>query len=80
MQGIVEVPLKAAAAADPMGAAMRPEAGAAQEEAQQRRRAAYQHIFSTLRMLVSLHVLVNLAELLLPITLACHAYTRVMQN
>jgi len=52
-EGIVDVPLRAAAAADPIGAALRPEAGAAHEEAKQRRRAAYQHIFSTLRMLVS---------------------------
>ena len=51
-QGIVEVPLKAASAADPVGAAMRANAGPAHEEAKHRRRAAYQHIFSTLRMLV----------------------------
>ncbi|KAF5829261.1 Non-repetitive/WGA-negative nucleoporin C-terminal-domain-containing protein [Dunaliella salina] len=52
-EGIVDVPLRAAAAADPIGAALRPEAAGAHEEAKQRRRAAYQHIFSTLRMLVS---------------------------
>lgn len=48
----MEVPLKAASAADPIGAALRPEAGPAHEEAQQRRRIAYQPVLSALRMLV----------------------------
>lgn len=51
VQGIVEVPLRAAAAIDPMGAALRPEAGPQQEEAQLRRRGAYNHVFATLRQL-----------------------------
>ena len=52
LQGIVEVPLRAAAAADPVGYAQRPEVGPLCEEARMRRRAAYHHILATLHMLV----------------------------
>ncbi|GFR52521.1 hypothetical protein Agub_g15094, partial [Astrephomene gubernaculifera] len=48
-EGIVTVPLAAAAARDPEGLALRPEMGPACEMARQRRREAYGHIFAALR-------------------------------
>eukprot|EP00198_Chlamydomonas_reinhardtii_P005145 XP_001694481.1 nuclear pore protein [Chlamydomonas reinhardtii] len=48
-EGIVTVPLAAAAARDPEGLALRPELGAACELARQRRREAYQHVLAALK-------------------------------
>lgn len=53
VQGIVEIPLAAAAAADSEGFALRPELGPECEAAQERRKAAYNHIFGVLRMLAT---------------------------
>ncbi|KXZ56936.1 UNI3 protein [Gonium pectorale] len=51
--GIVTVPLAAAAARDPEGLALRPEAGPACELARQRRREAYSHVFGALRAVMT---------------------------
>jgi hypothetical protein len=53
VQGIVEIPLAAAAAADSEGSALRPELGPECEAAQERRGAAYGHVFGVLRALSS---------------------------
>lgn len=52
-QGIVEIPLRSAAAADPENLAMRPELGVDCERARQRREGFYFHIINTLRGLVN---------------------------
>jgi hypothetical protein len=53
VQGIVEIPLAAAAAADSEGFALRPELGPECEAAQGRRRAVYGHVFGVLRALTT---------------------------
>lgn len=52
LQGIVTVPLAAAAAQDPEGLALRPEVGSGCELARQQRREAYGHILGALRALI----------------------------
>jgi len=52
-EGIVEIPLCAAAAADPDNLAQRPELGPDCERARQRREGCYIHIISTLKALIN---------------------------